>query len=469
MSSSLWNRWPSGRLISARLGGIVTICLVVGTFLAFQYRDASRAEDQQTHLVRSNQWIVSQLQREILKFLTALERYRLGDEAVDQEQLILRFDLLWSRVPLLLVGPESAAAREVAGMAQTARALKADLETVDPEVARLKHGDRSAGAEIAAIFRPYERRTHDLLMAFRQDDHKLVAAMQAAESRARYSLAGIAGVVALLLLALMVELVHRQRLYAERQRGQARAEAANTAKSRFLANMSHELRTPLNAIVGFSEVLKGEVFGPLGNTKYRSYAEDIHSSAHHLNAILSDVLDMAKAEAGAISLEEEDIAPGELLDWCKRMSSSDAANRGLALSLDTAGLPSGVQLRADARLLRQIVLNLMSNAIKHGPRGSIVRLVCRIEAGELLVEVEDEGPGIPTEELSRVTESFVQLSAPDTSNSGGAGLGLALVRTFAELHGGHLELESAPCVGTRARVRFPSSRVHGVEGPKRAA
>ena len=235
------------------------------------------------------------------------------------------------------------------------------------------------------------------------------------------------------------------------------AAAASQAKSQFLATMSHELRTPLNAIIGFSELLKGELFGPLGDARYKGYINDVHRSGKHLLALVNDVLDFSKIDAGHLELQEDQIDIGETLSTSLRMIEGQAANTGVILENEIAGdLPI---LRADERRVRQILLNLLSNAVKFTQRGGKVRLIAFTDDNEFIVQVSDTGIGMAPEDIPRALERFGQLDSDLNRKYEGTGLGLPLTKKLAELHGGRLEIESALCVGTKVTVAFPAERL----------
>ena len=237
-----------------------------------------------------------------------------------------------------------------------------------------------------------------------------------------------------------------------------RAETANIAKSRFLATMSHELRTPLNAILGFSEVLKSEVFGPHTNPTYREYAGDIHASGEHLLTLINELLDLSRIEAGRYELNEEAISLAHVVDDCRHLLKLRAKNRGITIRDEfEPGLP---MLWADERAIRQITLNLLSNAIKFTPQGGeILMKVGSLENGGQFLSVRDTGPGIPEDEIPVVLSSFGQGTLAIKTAEQGAGLGLPIVQGLTDLHGGTFELKSRLREGTQVMVTFPAYRV----------
>ena len=247
---------------------------------------------------------------------------------------------------------------------------------------------------------------------------------------------------------------------AKKKSDEARAvaEDASRAKSQFLANMSHELRTPLNAIIGFSEVINREVFGPLENEKYLQYTGDIHSSGRHLLALINDILDLSKIEAGQYSIFEERVDLAVIADDCHKLLDLRASVNDVKIERRFSG--SVPDLRADKRAVRQIWLNLLTNAVKFAPSGSRVHIVADHEPdGSFCIGVHDEGPGIAPEELEKVLETFGQGKEGVSRPGSGTGLGLSIVKGLAEAHGGSFALESELGVGTRASVTFPRERV----------
>jgi len=234
----------------------------------------------------------------------------------------------------------------------------------------------------------------------------------------------------------------------------ARAEDASRTKSQFLANMSHELRTPLNAIIGFSEVMNREVFGPLENERYRQYSSDIHESGQHLLALINDVLDISKIEADQFSIKIERVDLRTTADETQKLIELRASVNDISISRKFAAeLPD---LEADARALCQIWLNLLTNAVKFAPNGSEIRMVANYTAdGSFFIGVEDNGPGIPENELATVLETFGQGTEGKSRPGSGTGLGLAIVKGLTEAHGGTFILESEVGNGTRAKAVFP--------------
>jgi two-component system, cell cycle sensor histidine kinase PleC len=236
------------------------------------------------------------------------------------------------------------------------------------------------------------------------------------------------------------------------------AEDADRTKSNFLALMSHELRTPLNAIIGFSEVLSGELFGPHQVARYGEYARDIHGAGKHLLALINDILDLSKSEAGKMELCLEEIDLPALFKDCMRLIGGRAEDRKLTASIAVnAGLPP---LRGDELRLKQVLLNLLSNAVKFTMPGGKVEVGADMQAdGSLLIRVRDTGIGMAPEMIPMALEPFRQLDSPIARNVEGTGLGLSLAKSLTEQQGGTLSIQSAPNEGTTVRLVFPPACV----------
>jgi PAS domain S-box-containing protein len=245
-----------------------------------------------------------------------------------------------------------------------------------------------------------------------------------------------------------------------------RAEAASRAKSEFLANMSHELRTPLNAIIGFSEVMRGELFGAFGNSRYLEYAADIHDSGMHLLTMINDILDLSRAEAGELTLNDQEVDLRIAALAAARLVRDRAAAAALTVSVELEeDLP---RLRADERMVKQMLINLLSNAVKFTPDAGRITVTARLEAnGGLALMVRDTGVGMAPEDIPVALTPFRQIESLLTRKHGGTGLGLPLVKSLVELHGGKLGIESQPGTGTAVTLRFPPARVVPAAAPAR--
>jgi PAS domain S-box-containing protein len=234
------------------------------------------------------------------------------------------------------------------------------------------------------------------------------------------------------------------------------AELANRSKTEFLANMSHETRTPLNAIIGFSQVIAGEMLGPIGTAKYIGYARDVLASAEHLLGIINDILDLSKLEAGKLDLAEEVIDLTKLIDDLMRLAEAKARASEIRISLRHEGtIPA---LRAEPRKVKQVVLNLLINAIKFSHPGSEVAIVLRNLVGAVAIDVVDHGIGMDADEVAVAMTRFGQVASAWTRKHDGTGLGLPLAVGLTELHGGTLTIRSTKGIGTTVTVAFPRER-----------
>jgi PAS domain S-box-containing protein len=257
----------------------------------------------------------------------------------------------------------------------------------------------------------------------------------------------------------VVEITNRVRAEAHLQEARRQAEQASRAKTLFLANISHELRTPLNAIMGFSEIIRDRIFGEGAGERYSGYAADIHTSASHLLQLINDILDITKAEAGHIELDEDVVDLASVVEAALRLLGPKV--REGVITLETvveADLPF---VRGDPKRLRQVLLNMMSNAMKFTAPGGRVRLEARRRPGGVEVAVSDTGIGIDPQDLGRIFEPFYQTERGRDRNVEGTGLGLPISRRLIEMHGGRMDVASAPGRGTRIAFFLPDSRIVG--------
>lgn len=236
------------------------------------------------------------------------------------------------------------------------------------------------------------------------------------------------------------------------------ADTANRAKSDLMANMSHELRTPLNAIIGFSGSIKEEIFGPIGNEKYREYLGDIQLSGQHLLDLINDILDVSAIEAGALELHEENINLNEIIDVSIRLLRPLADRNKVKLSVEKDARLS--QIRADERRIKQALLNLLSNAIKFTPEeGSVMVATLLQDDGSLAISVSDTGIGMDEQDVEKALSMFQQVDSGLNRKHEGTGLGLPLTKGLIELHGGTLNVKSKKGFGTKITVTLPNDRI----------
>lgn len=246
-----------------------------------------------------------------------------------------------------------------------------------------------------------------------------------------------------------------QRIQAE---GRERAEQANKDKGEYLANLGHELKTPLNSVLGFTNMMRKEPYGPLGSERYHEFLEDIDHGATHLLHLINDLLDLTRMETGTLRLAEDDVGLSETVRRCHSILKHELEQKEIDLSvrIDQGGL----RLRADERAVNQMLINLVSNAVRYSDPGSRVEIAAETEAdGSAVIRVSDTGCGIPEEDLERVLQPFVRLENPAVNPSQGTGLGLSIVAKLAEAQGVDLLIESKPDEGTTVSLRFPPERV----------
>jgi signal transduction histidine kinase len=281
--------------------------------------------------------------------------------------------------------------------------------------------------------------------------------------------------LAALYMLVLVVLYRHDRVVAGQYRQNlslaAEASAAseqNRVKSEFLANMSHELRTPLNAILGFSDSMRSEIFGPLGNERYRVYMNDIWDSGKHLLGIVDDVLDMSRVETGKLEIEPVELRLEDIFRTCHRMMTPACKQKGITLALELPEHP--VRLMADERRVNQMMLNMVSNAVKFSPEASTISVSARLAGtGALEIAVRDHGCGIAEKDIETVLKPFGQVAGAYARAQGGTGLGLPITKSFAELHGGTLNIASILDEGTIATIVFPPERVlHASAAPARS-
>ncbi len=260
-----------------------------------------------------------------------------------------------------------------------------------------------------------------------------------------------------LLLGIGRDVTELKRQADELRRHMESAEAASRAKSEFLANMSHELRTPLNAILGFSEVIGGEMFGPVGHPRYSDYAKDIFASGRLLLGIIDDLLDLSRLEHGKLDIRAESVTVAEIVEACTRLVDGKAREAQVRVVAELPLQP--VELEADAMRLKQILLNLLTNAVKYTPQGGRVTIgVSQPQSGEVQFDVADTGIGMTPHEIEIALQPFGQVENAMTRHRQGTGLGLPLAKVLAELHGGRLTIHSTPRVGTRVAVTLPAAQ-----------
>ncbi len=257
------------------------------------------------------------------------------------------------------------------------------------------------------------------------------------------------------------QLQETERAQEEMSAAKDRAERANKAKSDFLAQMSHELRTPLNSIIGFSDIIRSEVFGPIANRRYQEYVEGVHFSGVHLLSLINDILELARLEAGKVALVEDIVELSSHADEVLLQLRERAKADGVDLKNGIAS--DAVRVKGDSRRIYQMLLNLLSNAIKFTPEGGEVSIVAeRLHDGRMALCVTDDGIGMRPEDIEHALEPFTQVGGSVMNAQEGSGLGLSIVKGLIEQHGGSIEIDSKTGAGTTVRLIFPNERVNPV-------
>ena len=393
--------------------------------------------------------VLAALMQAVLVAIAAQDRQRAADIAVAEGAALYRFladnamDLVTRHSPdgrirfaspasqmLLGLSPD-----ELEGMAPSALAHPDDLSAIQAVFMDGAHFGRAAATEVR----------------LRRRDNSYVWT----EIRCRPAGGGVLADIVAVTRDISERRAHERALIEARDA----AESASRAKTAFLANMSHELRTPLNAIIGFSEVMTQEIFGPVGSPRYKEYVKLIHESGGHLLELINSVLDMSKIEAGKFELHEELFDLPEVASSAIRFVSQAAERAGVALKMSVA--PGAERIFADKRAVKQMLINLINNGVKFTPRGGEVRVVAMVGKAGLTIAVADTGTGIAKKDLEKLGRPFEQVEGAQTRAKEGTGLGLALVRSLAAMHGGDMTLESALGVGTTVVISLPYAAVAG--------
>ena len=446
-------------------GGYLPLLIVILLFtgsLGFSFRNMLKHEGasqiELTHLL----WAATQLEVEHLRFVAALDRMAIDGGVANRRELKRRFDVLWSRPGVLLEGEGGAAFRATANNEALVRNYQGLLQTLEPEILGLQHGDMKTYHRILDRFDAMNLPLHNAVQAtFHATDKERVFRGRNLDDSYVFMATALVGVLisgGVLIVLLLLGVRRANRAEAESLEARHQAEAASRAKGEFLAGMSHELRTPLNAIIGFAEVIRNQTFGPIENKRYAEYVEDIYRSGSHLLDVIGDILDTAKIEAGKIELAEEVLDIDEVLNGVMRIARPRAAEAQVSLGTDFSD--DFPRLRGDRRLIRQIVLNLVDNAIKFTPEGGRVTVETELDRdGRPRIRVRDIGIGMTEAEIETALSPYGQVDSGTKGKKEGTGLGLPLSRSFAELHGAELMITSVPGSGTIVTIVFPADRI----------
>ncbi len=406
---------------------------------------------------------------EFAAFQHALALTARGGDPSDIERVVLSYDIVYSRTKTLVEshwGDRYYADPKAGSLVDTFRTSVYEME---PLIEALTGGDLGALTRLQERAAPLERVILRLNSASWQLDSKLVTEGRRHLLRLFSMLAGLLVGLVAAVTAFIFMLVHQirvtdgaraelQTLSQDLLRAKDDAEAANRAKSSFLATMSHELRTPLNAIIGFSQMIHREVLGPVGDARYRQYADDISASGGHLLGLVNGILDLSRIEAGKFELAEDVIDLPAVMAACVEIVKRTPAAAGVEF-----GGPARLAIPpiwADEKAVRQVLLNVMSNAAKFTPPGGAVYVDARLSGdGAVCVVVRDTGIGMDSVEVDRATEAFAQADSTIAREQEGAGLGLSITQSLMALHGGELLIDSEKGRGTTITLRFPPGRV----------
>lgn len=443
---------------------IIGLSAALAAYFFIQQREYSRFSFQNVV------WEGAQLRNEHQAFRAALLESLAGLPDASADEVRRRYDILHGRLDIIRNGHAYKTYVAHADLGDLLTRIDSTVRSWEAPLAAYYAGSTEAGFTVARA----AQESDPAFNAFAADVNILgVERIDDARERlsALYNALIVSVVVACLMvfafaLALLRQLratnqahIELRSMTSDLEQARRDAEGASRAKSNFLATMSHELRTPLNAILGFADIMRQQLFGPVGNQRYLDYLDGILKSGQHLLSLINDVLDMSRIEAGRLELIETDLDLGMAIDQAISLMRVTADGRGVMLERAVpAGLP---KLRADERLLRQMLLNLLSNAIKFTPEGGKVEIAANILTdGELAIRVRDSGIGMTDAQLRRVFEPFSQGSdSLRAREAGGSGLGLPITRRLIELHDGNIHIASRRSAGTTATLVFPGDRV----------
>ena len=474
----LYNRRLRIALLS--LLTLLTMIAAVVTYLADRERQVAARLD-----FSRSPWAIAATEIETLRYSHALNLLsRTPDDLALRRETLRRFDTTWSRVDVLKHAPEGKPLFRLPGYPET---LEAFDKVLNDQESLIAHLDKATPAELKLAYSQINKIVPRLREAFllmvadpNYNGLRSTAAQDALEQRLALLLVGLGALIVVLFVLLIAEIsgtkrllrhsdamvaVLREReaelatLHAASQQARREAEEANNAKTAFLANMSHELRTPLHSILGFSETIKRASFGPIQPPRYAEYVGHIHQSAEHLFSLVEDLLSLTRIEARQYTLNETRLDLAAPCRFAVDLLRSKAEAGGISLTLGEAPTPP-VVIFADLRTVRQCVLNLTNNAVKFTPAGGSVSVTWGLNAaGEAELTVADTGIGIGADEQESVFDPFYQVDHGLARQHTGAGLGLPLVKSLIELHGGRVTLVSRPGDGSRFTLTFPTDRL----------
>jgi signal transduction histidine kinase len=451
------------RVIRTALGISIIVFTVAGIGVSFAIvgRQKALQDTARDYMVRA----VSQAVGEFYRFEERAAAFGGPGNDVDKDEVQRRFDILANLLGIFGSGEAKAFTDARPEQGETVAALGCLVAELAPLVRAV--GQPGYAARILALSRPFEARLANLAAAANRFSGDLTSADLRRLIQLHWIFSGIAAALVLCGLGFIALLFLQNRLLTRAYRNvhalaedlrvaKNAADTANEAKSRFLATMSHELRTPLNAVIGFSEIIASESFGPVGRPAYRDYAFDILHSGHHMLAIVNDILTLARLEAGRYEIEPVPTDLRNAVDQAVNMfrGTRQAAGRTIVLAPES-GWP---WIAADDRALRQMLLNLLSNAAKFSDPETPIEVRCdRSAEGEVTLAVIDRGIGMTGQETQQAVGAFYQADSRLARKYDGSGLGLSIVSGLIACHGGRLQIDSEPGVGTRVSLVFPAT------------
>jgi len=412
-------------------------------------------------------WVATQAVNETLRFELRIAGLAGNTTTKDLDEVRTRLDILYNRLGVLKEGMISAYIERNPEEAEVINELDNALHQIESVIDRIT--EPNTVWYILSLLKPLEGQLSRFAASTNRFSAEQVAADQLELLKLHWTFSALAGGLVLCGLAFMALLFAQNRLIRdgnatlramteELRQAKNRAEAASEAKSRFLAVMSHELRTPLNAIIGFGEIISDEVFGPVGESRYREYATDIVRSGQHMYEMITDILTMAQLEAGSVEISFDIVELDSIVQSAIAMVHGTGQAKGRKVSTD--GFDEKIKLRADQRSLKQMLLNLLSNAFKFSAPDTTVDLKSRyLPDGSFALTVIDHGIGMTAEEAAIAVQPFQQIDSRLARRYEGTGLGLAIVKGLIERHGGKLTIESEPRVGSQISLIFPSNLV----------
>lgn len=446
-------RWTEPGLYA--LAVVVVVLFSGSLMLSVERISDSRAAIYASRTTGS--WVAFSTELEFRRFMETLGRYALGEPEVTRETLDRRFDIFWSRIPLLVTGPDAERLKLAPQTVDLERDLMDAMRRVEPLVAALEPEDRDGYRKIRATLDPFGARLRDLLITV-EIDLKQNFQQEVVDLSHRQVFLSFLGVLfggGAVILLLFTQLRRAARLSEERRRAQAEADAANRAKSEFLARMTHELRTPLSAVIGYSELMQEEA-AERGYTEMLDDLERVRVAANHLLAMINDTLDLAKIEAGRLEFYPEPVNLGRLVREVVEAVKPLALRNRNRLETDLADVGPA---ETDPTKLRQVLFNLLSNASKFTENG-VISLTMRSETARntpmICFQVRDTGPGIPESDQEQIFQPFFRLGDSGTRSISGTGLGLSVAQSICKLMGGSIELESGVEGGATFTVRLPA-------------